>query len=69
MIFTSNYFRFVTKPDWCLYQYRVDFQPEEDRTVIRRALMRVHREKLGAYIFDGTVMFIARRLTNTEEVS
>jgi aubergine-like protein len=58
----ANYFRLETHTDWCLYQYRVDFAPEEDRTRVRKALLRNHQAVLGSYIFDGTVMYTSRRL-------
>jgi len=44
-----------------LYQYRVDIAPDEDRTQIRKALLREHREALGFYLFDGTVLFTPNR--------
>jgi aubergine-like protein len=59
----ANYFRLETHTDWCLYQYRVDFAPEEDRTAIRKALLRNHKAVLGGYIFDGTMMFTSHRLS------
>ena len=34
IMLTANYFPFVAKTDWCLYQYRVDFSPEEDRSCL-----------------------------------
>jgi len=40
-----------------LYQYRVDFNPEEDRIGIKRSLIAQHRERLGGYLFDGTMLF------------
>lgn len=58
----ANYFQLITTPDWCIYQYRVDFAPEEDRTSVRKGLLRLHREKIGAYIFDGTVLYSSNRL-------
>lgn len=58
----ANYFKLETHTDWCLYQYRVDFAPEEDRTFIRKALLRNHRATLGGYIFDGTMMYTSVRL-------
>ncbi|XP_063994744.1 piwi-like protein Siwi [Diachasmimorpha longicaudata] len=63
VLLTANYFRVLEKPDWCLYQYRVDFNPEEDRTIIRKALLRQHRQELGSYIFDGTVLYTSNRFT------
>jgi len=57
----SNYFRLETHTDWCLYQYRVDFAPEEERTIVRKALLRNHRATLGGYIFDGTMLYSSVR--------
>lgn len=59
-----NYFKLLKETNWALYQYRVDFAPEEDRTVVRKGLLRHHQEQLGAYIFDGTVMYTSRRLSD-----
>ncbi|XP_046398366.1 piwi-like protein Siwi [Ischnura elegans] len=58
---TANYFQILSKTDWCLYQYRVDFSPEEDRTGVRKSLLRVHKKQLGGYIFDGTMMFASHK--------
>lgn len=60
----ANYFQLLTKSNkhWGLYQYRVDFAPEEDRMIVRKGLLRLHRATLGAYIFDGTVMYTSTRL-------
>ncbi|XP_046741985.1 piwi-like protein Siwi [Diprion similis] len=64
----ANYFKLLSTTDWCLYQYRVDFAPEEDRTVVRKALLRPHRETLGPYIFDGTVLYTSNRLPEKMEL-
>lgn len=50
--------------DWALFQYHVDFSPEEDRTVVRKGLLKLHQKSLGAYIFDGTLMYTSRRLSD-----
>lgn len=61
---TSNYFQFETKTDWCLYQYRVDFSPEEDRTPVKKALLYIQRKVIAVpYIFDGSMMFTSHRLS------
>ena len=31
---------------------------------MRKALLKVHQKKIGAYIFDGTVMYTSRRLSD-----
>ncbi|XP_012529019.2 piwi-like protein Siwi [Monomorium pharaonis] len=57
-----NYFKLLRATDWALYQYHVDFKPEVDRTIVRKGLLRIHQKSIGAYIFDGTVMYTSRRL-------
>ena len=34
IILTTNYFLSVTKTNWCLYKYTLNFSPEKDRTTI-----------------------------------
>lgn len=64
IMLTANYFPFVTKTDWCLYQYRVDFSPEEDRTPVKKALLNVQRNNIAVpFIFDGSMMFTSHRLS------
>ncbi|XP_076183487.1 aubergine isoform X2 [Ptiloglossa arizonensis] len=64
----TNYFKLLTTTDWCLYQYRVDFSPEEDRTIVRKGLLKLHKAKLGAYIFDGTVLYSSARIPDKLEM-
>lgn len=64
----TNYFKLPSITNWSLYQYRVDFLPEEDRTFVRKGLLKLHKEKLGAYIFDGTVLYTSNRLTDQMEL-
>ncbi|XP_063975996.1 piwi-like protein Siwi isoform X2 [Diachasmimorpha longicaudata] len=59
----ANYFKVLEHADWCLYQYRVDFEPEEDHTMIKKGLVRQCREQLGSYIFDGTVLYTANKFS------
>lgn len=58
----ANYFKLLSTTDWCLYQYSVDFAPTEDRTAVRKGLLRQCQEQLGAYIFDGAVLYTSQRL-------
>ncbi|CAL1675441.1 unnamed protein product [Lasius platythorax] len=64
----SNHFRVPTVPNWCLYKYRVDFEPDETRTYIRKGLLRLHKEKVGVYIFDGTLLYTSCRLPDKVEL-
>ncbi|KAM3966529.1 piwi like RNA-mediated gene silencing protein aubergine [Aphomia sociella] len=58
----ANYFLVQTTPQWRLYQYHVDVSPEEDSTVVRKGLLRVHQNTLGGYLFDGTVLYTVKKL-------
>ncbi|KAH8374248.1 hypothetical protein KR200_006372, partial [Drosophila serrata] len=53
----TNYYKILKRPNWTIYQYRVDFSPEVDNTRLRRAFLNEHRSHLGGYIFDGTILF------------
>ena len=43
----SNYLQLLTKPNWILYQYHVDFSPEIDSKRLRYALFAQHKEMFG----------------------
>ncbi|CAI6362543.1 unnamed protein product [Macrosiphum euphorbiae] len=58
---TSNYFPITTYTDWTLYQYRVDFNPEQDKVNIQRGLLGPHKALLGPHIFDGTMLFSSKK--------
>lgn len=59
----SNYFGFKHKPDFKLLQYRVDFSIDEDRTFVKKHLLRQHKDKnLPAFIFDGSIMYTTNRV-------
>lgn len=62
----ANYFRLTETPDWALLRYRVDIQPEEDLTHRRKNLLRVHKDFLGGYLFDGTVLYTINRITGPQ---
>ena len=34
---------------------------DEDRTMVKKSMFRQHKEKLGNYIFDGTMLFSPNR--------
>lgn len=62
----ANYFTVETTPQWRLYQYRVDISPDEDSTGVRKALLRVHKNTLGGYLFDGTVLYTVKKIEAQE---
>ncbi|CAG5096449.1 Similar to Siwi: Piwi-like protein Siwi (Bombyx mori) [Cotesia congregata] len=63
----ANFFKILSAPDWGLRQYRVDFAPEEDRTIVRKGLLRLHKKALGTYMFDGSVMYTCNRYSGVSK--
>ncbi|GLV33521.1 aubergine, partial [Carabus blaptoides fortunei] len=60
----ANYFQLTTNTHWRLYQYRVDFVPDEDRTQVRKKILaQVYKDKLSGYIFDGSVLFTSTHIS------
>ena len=64
----TNHFALSGKTDWKLIQYRVDLKPDEDRTFIRKMLIRDVSEQLPKYIFDGTVMWTTQPIARDKMV-
>uniref|UniRef100_A0A3B3S5C4 Piwi-like RNA-mediated gene silencing 1 n=1 Tax=Paramormyrops kingsleyae TaxID=1676925 RepID=A0A3B3S5C4_9TELE len=65
----ANFFRLVSRPQWVLYQYHVDFNPPMEARRLRSALLFQHEEALGsARTFDGAALFLPQRLQQTETV-
>lgn len=52
----------MKKPEWQLFAYRVDFQPEVESRGFRNYLIASQKDMIGGYLFDGTQLFCARRL-------
>lgn len=59
----ANYFALVKKPEWSLYQYRVDFTPECEVERIRNRLLYEQKPLLGGYIYDKrNQLYLTRKL-------
>ncbi|XP_028269817.1 piwi-like protein 1 [Parambassis ranga] len=64
---TANFFRILSRPQWVLYQYHVDFNPPMESRRLRSALLFQHEEALGSVrSFDGALLFLPNRLHNKE---
>lgn len=50
------------------FQYLVDFTPDIDHGGVRNALVRVHQNTLGRYVFDGTLLYCIARLPQPMEL-
>ncbi|KAM3939929.1 piwi-like protein 1 [Leptodactylus fuscus] len=65
----TNYVKLVSRPQWVLYQYHVDYNPQMESRSLRMALLYQHDELIGkARAFDGAVLFLPRRLNKVSEV-
>ncbi|XP_060786656.1 piwi-like protein 1 [Neoarius graeffei] len=65
----ANFMRLLSRPQWALYQYHVDFKPPLESRRVRSGLLYDHEELLGKTMtFDGTMLFLPHRLHNTETV-
>ncbi|XP_047447719.1 piwi-like protein 1 [Mugil cephalus] len=63
----SNFFRILSRPQWVLYQYHVDYKPQMESRRLRTALLFQHEEVIGsARSFDGAQLFLPRRLHSKE---
>ncbi|XP_067125118.1 piwi-like protein 1 [Centruroides vittatus] len=50
----SNYFKVLSRPNWRIYQYHVDFAPTVESSRMRRGLLHDHKDLFGpCYLFDG----------------
>uniref|UniRef100_A0AAZ3S1N8 Piwi-like protein 1 n=1 Tax=Oncorhynchus tshawytscha TaxID=74940 RepID=A0AAZ3S1N8_ONCTS len=65
----ANFFKILSRPQWVLYQYHVDFKPVMESRRLRSALMYQHEETLGkARTFDGALLFLPHKLHNTKSL-
>ncbi|XP_026877877.2 piwi-like protein 1 isoform X1 [Electrophorus electricus] len=65
----ANFMRLLSRPQWALYQYHVDFNPPMESRRLRSALLFQHEQTLGkARCFDGAILFLPHRLHYTEMV-
>ncbi|XP_047656361.1 piwi-like protein 1 isoform X2 [Tachysurus fulvidraco] len=65
----ANYVRLLSRPQWALFQYHVDFKPPMESRRVRTALLYNHEDLLGpTKDYDGTILFLPHRLQDTETV-
>lgn len=65
---TANYFRLIRKPTWKIYQYRVDFKPEVLLDGLRKYLIFTQKNTFGGYLFDGTQLFLTKKLEGSDVI-
>ena len=59
---SANYFSLNKSPEFDLVQYRVDLVPDVEVTMIRKAILREQKSTLGEFLFDGSTMYLTRKL-------
>ncbi len=63
----TNYFELLSKPNWTLYQYHVDFDPPTESKRLRIGLISEHNALFGNNkAFDGTTLFSLTKLDQKE---
>ncbi|KAE8628028.1 hypothetical protein XENTR_v10007275 [Xenopus tropicalis] len=66
---STNHIKLVSRPQWVLYQYHIDYNPQMESRRLRTALLYQHEELIGkARAFDGTMLFAPKRLNKATEV-
>lgn len=60
----TNYVELKTIPGFLVKQYRVDFDPKEDQTSFKKTMMYALEDKLGPFIFDGSVLYTSRDISD-----
>ena len=59
----ANYFEVINKPNWVLYQYHVDFNPQIESRRLRMALLHTHNSLFPQNkAFDGSTLFSLTKL-------
>jgi aubergine-like protein len=59
----ANYFEVISKPNWILYQYHVDFVPQIESKRLRQAMLHCHDELFPQhYAFDGSTLYTLTKL-------
>ncbi|XP_075754569.1 piwi-like protein 1 isoform X2 [Pelodiscus sinensis] len=62
---STNHFRLISRPQWALYQYHVDYNPQVEARRLRSALLFQHEQPIGkTHAFDGTMLFLPKKLEN-----
>jgi hypothetical protein len=59
----ANYFQLCSVPQFNIFQSCVQFEPDEERSIVRKALLASQKASLGSgYLFDGAILFASTKL-------
>jgi aubergine len=61
----TNFFEIINSPEWALYQYHVDFDPQILSKALRCGLLKQHDNLFkNVKAFDGMTLFSMTKLDN-----
>uniref|UniRef100_UPI00358F629F piwi-like protein 1 n=1 Tax=Myxine glutinosa TaxID=7769 RepID=UPI00358F629F len=64
----ANFFRLNSRPDWVVYQFHVDFNPEMLSNKLRYGLVNSQTQLLGTSIaFEGNILYSLKKFTEKVE--
>lgn len=59
----ANYFQLSSVPQFNIFQSAVQFEPDEERSIVRKALLASQSAQIGTgYLFDGSILFASTKL-------
>jgi aubergine-like protein len=59
----ANYFALKTRPEWRIYQYNVDFNPDIQSIRMKRSMLSKFQERIGpTNAFDGRILYLTKKL-------
>nr|DBA23135.1 TPA: hypothetical protein GDO54_014081 [Pyxicephalus adspersus] len=65
----ANHVKLTSRPQWVLYQYHIDYNPQMESRSLRSALLYQHINLIGnAHAFDGHMLFLPKKLNKVSEV-
>ncbi|XP_065207417.1 piwi-like protein Siwi [Planococcus citri] len=63
----SNHFSLSAFRQWILFKHHVEFDPVEDRTGVKKGLLKIHRDKFVGYLFDGSTLYTINPACSEDE--
>ncbi|CAF1184445.1 unnamed protein product [Adineta steineri] len=64
----ANYIKILTKPQWELFQYHIEFIPDIENKRFRREIISQHRTIFKDVAFDGTTIYTFDDLGDLQEI-
>ena len=65
----SNFFELLKKPNWRLFQYRIEFKPESPHENVRKWAVRQHDKIIGRNVYQNPYLFTIEPLAQVRRVA